>query len=176
MGQLCKFNDPTVSSSSLATSWDLCLKHLSRYINMSNIAKKCHNLLQENSKRLLFKSQRQPQKITSSVPEVTRPSTRRASFQNDERIFSGVPDSTTGPVLPSTGHSLPPQGPSNEETYLQMPMLAAESPVYPDTELDGHFFETMNNEMGELDPSNTLPWPALPHLSQLETAFLDFTN
>ena len=176
MGQLCRFNAPTVSHGSLATSWDLCLGHLSRYMKMSSIAKKCHNLLQENAKRLLFKSQRQIPKLTSNVPETTRPSTRRASPQNDERNFPGASDRTTGAIPPGTGYPLPPQGLISEEIYLQTPMLAGECPVYSDTELDVQFFEAMSNDMGDLEPSDNLPWPALPYLSQLETAFLDFTN
>lgn len=176
MGQLCKFNDLTVSYGSLATSWELCLKHLLHYTKMSSIANKCHNLLQENAKRLLSKSQRQMPKLISSVPETTRPSTRRASPQNDESFFPTASDTRTGPVLPSTGQTLPYQGPFNEEIYLQTPVLGGECPVFPDAELDAQFFETMNNDMGELDPADTLPWPALPYISQLETGFLEFTD
>ena len=176
MGRLCKFNGLTISYGSLATSWELCLKHLSRYTKMSSIAEKCHNLLQENAKRLLSKSQRQMPKLTSAAPETTRPSTRRASPQNEESIFPNASDTTTGSVLTSTGQPLPSQGTMNEEIYLQTSVLAGEGPVYPDPELDAQFFETMYNDMGELDPSYTLPRPALPYLSQLETGFLDFTN
>ena len=176
MGRLCKFNGQTVSSGSLATSWDLCLKHLSRYTKMSSIAKKCHDLLQENAKRLLSKPQRQMPKPTSSAPETTRASTRRASPQNDESVFPAALDTTTGPVLPSTGQPLASQGPINEEIYLQTSVLPGESPFYSDPELDAQFFEPMYDEMGELGPSDALPWPALPYLSQLETGFLHFAN
>ena len=176
MGRLCKFNDQTVSYGSLATSWDLCLQHLSRYTKMSSIAKKCHDLLQENAKRLLSKPTRQMPKPRSSAPETRRASTRRASPQNDESIFLAASDTTTGPALPSTGQLLPSQGPISEDIYLQTSVLPGECTVYSDPELDAHFFEPIYNDMGELDPSDTLPWPALPYISQLETGFLHFIN
>ena len=176
MGQLCKFNEPIVSYSSLATSWELCLKHLSHYTKMSSIAKKCHNLLQENAKRLLSESQRQFPKMIFSAPETTRPLIRRASPQSNESILSTTSATMTGPVVLSTGQPLPSPGPINEEIYLQMPVFGGNCPVSPATELDAHFFETMNNDMGDLDPSDPLAWAALPYLSQLETGFLDFTN
>jgi hypothetical protein len=115
-------------------------------------------------------------KLTSSAPETTRPSTQRASPQNDESIFPATSNTTTRPVLPSTGQPLPSQGPISEEIYPQTSVFAGECSGYPDPELDAQFFETMYNGMGELDSSDTLPWPALPYISQLETGFLDFTN
>ncbi len=53
LGRLCTFDDGSVAQESLSTSWDLCLHHLSRYDNMSSIAQKSSQLLQESAKRLL---------------------------------------------------------------------------------------------------------------------------
>ena len=55
MGQLCSFNDPTMlkQDSTLAMSWELCLRCLSRYTGLSSIADKSFHLLQESAKRLL---------------------------------------------------------------------------------------------------------------------------
>ncbi|CAM1509552.1 Fc.00g032910.m01.CDS01 [Cosmosporella sp. VM-42] len=60
LGRLCTFEDSTVSPESLSTSWDLCLHHLARYDNMSSIALKSSQLLQESSKRLLRDESHQP--------------------------------------------------------------------------------------------------------------------
>lgn len=53
MGQLCTFTGSTVLDEPLASSWELCLRCLSRYTGLSSIAKKSFHLLEESAKRLL---------------------------------------------------------------------------------------------------------------------------
>jgi hypothetical protein len=52
MGQNCSFGDAAVSREAFSASFDLCLQYLSRYQQMSSIAKKSSYLLQESAKRL----------------------------------------------------------------------------------------------------------------------------
>lgn len=53
MGRLCTFNDALLKKKSLAASWDLCLRSLSRYTGLSSIADKSVHLLQGSLRRLL---------------------------------------------------------------------------------------------------------------------------
>ncbi|KAJ9632943.1 hypothetical protein H2204_007511 [Knufia peltigerae] len=76
LGRLCTFDDGSLPSESLTSSWDLCLHHLGRYDNMSSVARKSSHLLRESAKRLLeyegdvsAMDERQGHTLRSHAPE-----------------------------------------------------------------------------------------------------------
>lgn len=53
MARLCTFSDSAITDKSLSTSWNLCLQCLSRYTEISMIARKSLRLLRESVTRML---------------------------------------------------------------------------------------------------------------------------
>lgn len=98
-------------------------------------------------------------------------STCRALPQDDENILpAGGNMTTTVPAPTSDDQFLPSQGPINDEIPLQMTMLPGQGSLdSAGFDLDARFLEPLFNDGLEL--SDALPWPALPHLSQLENDF-----
>lgn len=176
MGQLCQLDEVTMPSSSLASSWTSCLENLARYSNISGIARKCHNLLQENAKRFMTKTQREKPKSTTPVWRPQQTSGRTPLPPTNQYSARIAPNTMTESLPASTAQYFPFPGPVTRNIYPRTMEAAEECSIYPDAELDTQFFDAMNNDLGDLDPSNSLPWPALPYLSQLESGLLDFMN
>ena len=188
LGRLCSFPSSSISADSLAASWDLCLERISRYADLSTIAKKSHKVLREGAQRLLHVNQDQSgvglanEELLNQNPNYLgsrAPSSRaQANVPPMElrQSQSNLPHPNNSLAPTSTGHSLgvdqPVVATSEQNEYLTSaatPDFRSLNSTYED-ELSANALNLLSGD-DLADPNgvaNQNLWSFTPYLSQLE--------
>lgn len=158
LARACKLQNPAVSTDRLANSWGTCLKHLSRYTKVSGVANNCYSILQEKVK-LVSSKLSVPQGLTNH--KITDYHLRSPGRETTIAI-AGI---TETPPTGHTGHNTMNPASSESDAFLEFQGF----PESANNMLDTAFIDMMNDYTDGIDMTDTLPWPTMPYLAQLET-------
>ena len=186
LGRLCSFPSSSISADSLAASWDLCLERISRYADLSTIAKKSHKVLRESAQRLLNVN-RDRSRVSLANEELrnqnpTYLGSRALSSCTQANVppmelrqsQSNLPPPNNSLAPTDAGHSLGVDQPVAATSELNEYLTSAAdfrslNPTYE----DGLYANALNVLPGDdLADSNGVAnqnlWSFIPYLSQLE--------
>ena len=188
LGRLCSFPSSSISADSLAASWDLCLERISRYADLSTIAKKSHKVLRESAQRLLHVNQDRSRVSLANEELLNQSPTYLGSRALSSRAQANVPpmelqqsqsnlSHPTNSLAPiGTGHSLGINQPVAATNELNEYVTSAATPNFRSLN-STHEYELSANAVNLFsgddlaDPSgvaNQNLWSFTPYLSQLE--------
>lgn len=188
LGRLCSFPSSSISIVSLAKSWDICLERISRYANLSTIAKKSHKVLHESAQRLLHVNQDRSRLSLANEQLLNQNPTYTSSRDSSSRTEGNVPQielrkSKSNPSLPSnslttigTGHSLGADQPMAVTDELNAYFTSATTSDFPS--LHSTYEDELSTNMLNVSSGNDFAdlngvinhnlWSFTPYLSQLE--------
>lgn len=175
IAQLCTFTNPGPNSNAtkinVVRSFNNCLDHLSRYVDFSAVARKCSKLLQESVKRQTTKNlqQNRPHPPLPSTGSATP--TAAVQTNRDERreadIRTSIAPLAFNTTIPGTSQPVISEADFSFITPNSLPFGIEASDYCFNPEAFG---PANDGYCPNLDLSDSMPWPALPSLSQLESA------
>lgn len=156
MGKNCNFQGGQISEKSLVSNWSMCLQYLSEYAKISSIAEKSSRLLQDSAKQL------HGQQVPVN-PDEEHPKQLAASEQPFTQHLPTIPldNAKYGPNVQALSHK-------NDQRSTDM---VAPNPG-PD-QVVSHL-DMLDHQLWDDDSTETLSWPFMPLISQLETFTANF--
>lgn len=178
MAKMCNVTDPSTIPANLTDSANLCLKNLSRYTEISTIARKCYAILQEAGKR--GSTNQQPQHVKPSGPMIlSRPAVPVNATQSPVRrpteCAQGMeiqPVNDIQPLASTTVQTLGSQFPRYEASQVDTSFRAQAPPEASFSEQDIQHSGVLGDDFTELNSFDPVSWPNFPNLAQLESGFL----
>ena len=176
IAQLCDFSsfNQGTATPDIVEFLTLCLDYLSRYSNISAMARNCHRFLAESAKRRTV-AKLHPQRLrsgrVSSKPVAENTTDLRVTQRGKDQtgcIGTSGPHSSINMLPDIQQYDV---GAAGTQTRTPFSLLA-------DTEEAGMSSEpeTITQDSGfygELDWLDSISWPVLPPLSELETGLFD---
>ncbi|KAF3003820.1 hypothetical protein E8E14_001344 [Neopestalotiopsis sp. 37M] len=156
MGKNCHFQGGQISEKSLVSNWSMCLQYLSEYAKISSIAEKSSRLLQESAKQLHGKQ-------VPVNPGEVYPKQLAVTEQPSTQHLPAIP-------LDNAEYGQNVQAPSHKNDQRSTDMVARN----PGPEQVISHLDMLDHQLWDDDTTETLSWPFMPLISQLETFTANF--